>query len=139
LRVSSRREDEAPVALKGFHPVGNTARVFGAWVWCECKIGTDEGGAELRHQLLKRIGWIAPSLLTGRLVEARRVTRPMNEFVNERSVVGLRVKEALERWHKHVIPARNVAGVIANVLYHNAGAGDERLDIGGALGQVEGG
>jgi hypothetical protein len=77
-------EDRFFVFLHDHQPMGEILRVIGAGLVRDLKIGTQEGGAQLGHKLLHRIGLIAETF--SKLPVAAGLCRtPMDKFMTTRT------------------------------------------------------
>src|SRR4051812_932856 len=79
LSMGCRREDGALVVSEDRQPAGEVRRVVVAHLGGDAEIGAEERRAELRHQFLRRIPFIAPALAPELPVEARRMASRVRE------------------------------------------------------------
>ena len=112
LRVGGGGEDGAVVVLQNFQPVGDIGGVILARLKRQFEIGAEESGAQFGDEFLLRVAFIAPALAAEVAVKARRVLRPVRQFMRERGVIALGVAEGIQTAAsaRSRVPARNRRG-----------------------------
>src|SRR5262245_24355628 len=106
--------------------MGEVLRVVGAYILRDAKLGAQEGGADLRDQLLCRALGLAEALREV-AVEARSVAGPVNMLVSENRKIRLAARhgggadEEILVGHVNGVRRWPVEGLLAAM--HDAGAG----------------
>ena len=107
-----------------------------------CEIGTEESRAEFGDQLVGGIAGIAPPLAPEFADQARRVSRPVGQFVQQRRVIAFGIGEALEGGsctRSASIASERPAAAMANIGAATGGRKRSAASICAGAGQGRGG